>query len=113
MIWYSDLFVGESVAHKQKSIIRKVKRRSACNFAYLLALSTNTDNIMDILSCQVVRRKHYPTKDRFMIGLAGDYEEACELAGQIISSVYQATGDFKLRDMIKQTHNGDREDGSI
>ena len=111
MIWYQDLFVGDSIAHKQKKIIRKIKTRSMFHTTYLLTLSSHADNLIDIISSQVVRCRHYPTNELVVIGLAGDYEEACMLAGKILSGLYAATGDFKLKEFIQKNCKISREDG--
>ena len=65
MVWYDDLFVGESIRpRRQKRIIRKVKKRSIFNAAYLLTLSANPQDLIDIIHTQVVRQCYYPKKGR-------------------------------------------------
>ena len=104
MIWYDDLFVGESISpRRKKRIIRKVNRRSIWGSAYLLTLSSNPDNLLDIISTQVVRQRCYPRKELVVIGLAGNYEEAMLLSGEIVSSVYAVRGDFRLREFFQKT----------
>lgn len=109
MVWLDDLFVGESISsRRQKKIIRKVKKRSVFNAAYLLTLSSNPDNLIDIIHTQVVRQRNYPKKDMVVIGLAGNYEEAMQLAGEILSGLYAAQGDFRLREFLKKNqHSND------
>lgn len=112
MIWYDDLFVGKSISpHRKWRIIRKVKRRSIPGVGYLLTLSANPDNLIDIISVQVVRQRYYPRKDLIVIGLAGDHEEAMMLAGEIISGIYAVQGNFKLREFFRKNWNHSREDG--
>lgn len=98
MIWYEDLFVGESIGpRKQKRIIRGIKKRRYIPRAYVLTLASNQENLIDIIPTSVLRQRHYPRKGLFVIGLAGDYEEAMLLAGKIVSGVYIVQGDFRLR----------------
>lgn len=112
MIWYDDLFVGRSISpRKKKRIIRKVKRRSILGVEYLLTLSANPDNLIDIINVQVVRQRYYPRKDLIVIGLAGNYEEALMLAGEIVSGIYAVQGNFKLREFFQKNWNHSREDG--
>ncbi len=111
MVWYDDLFVGESISpRREKRIIRKVKRRSLFNAAYLLTLSANPDNLIDIIDTKVVRQRYYPKKGMFVIGLAGNYEEALLLAGEIVCSIYAAQGDFQLRRFFKRKRHRAGED---
>ncbi|MDD7643729.1 MAG: hypothetical protein PUK75_14900 [bacterium] len=112
MIWYDDLFLGKSISpRRKKRIIRKVNRRSVFGAEYLLTLSSNPDNLLDIISVRVVRQRYYPKKGMVVVGLAGDYEEAMLLAGEIISGIYAASGDFKVRDFFETNRQSAGEDG--
>lgn len=114
MVWYDDLFVGESIRpRRQKRIIRKVKKRSIFNAAYLLTLSANPQNLIDIIHTQVVRQRYYPKKDLVVIGLAGNYEEALQLAAEILVSLYTVQGNFGLREFLKRNWHNSREDGLL
>ena len=112
MIWYDDLFVGKSISpRRKKRIIRKVKRRSILGAEYLLTLSANPDNLIDIISVQVVRQRRYPRKNLVVIGLAGNYEVALMLAGEIVTGIYAVQGNFKLREFFQKNWHNSREDG--
>ena len=114
MVWYDDLFDGESIRpRRQKRIIRKVKKRSIFNAAYLLTLSANPQNLIDIIHTQVVRQRYYPKKDLVVIGLAGNYEEALQLAAEILVSLYTVQGNFGLREFLKRNWHNSREDGLL
>ena len=114
MVWYDDLFVGESIRpRRQKRIIRKVKKRSIFNAAYLLTLSANPQNLIDIIHTQVVRQRYYPKKGLVVIGLAGNYEEALQLAAEILVSLYTVQGNFGLREFLKRNWHNSREDGLL
>ena len=114
MIWYGDLIVGESISSRKKEkIIRGVRTRSIFHNAYLLTLASNPDNLIDIISTKVIRQRYYPKKGLYVIGIAGDYEEAVMLAGMIINGVYTVRGDFRLREFIRDNRQGSREEGQI
>jgi len=114
MIWYDDLFVGDSISSRKKEkVIRGVKKRSIFHNAYLLTLSSNPDNLIDIISTKVLRQRYYPKKGLFVIGIAGDYDEAVMLAGEIISGIYAVQGNFKLREFIIRNRHNSREDGLL
>ena len=114
MIWYDDLFVGESISpRRKKRIIRKVNRRSIWGKEYLLTLSSNPDNLLDIISTQVIRQRYYPRRNLVVIGLAGNYDEAIILAGEIVSGIYAVQGNFKLREFFEKNWKNTREDGLL
>lgn len=103
MIWYDDLFLGASISKRRmRRMVRKVRMRSLWNYGYLLTLPANPDNLMDIISVQVVRQRAYPKRQMYVIGLAGSYHEAQMLAGEILGSIYAARGDFDLTAYIRQ-----------
>ena len=114
MIWYDDLFVGKSISpRRKKRIIRRVNRRSIWGAEYLLTLSSNPDNLMDIIATRIVRQRYYPRKDLVVIGLAGNYEEAMMLAGEIVSGIYAVRGDFKVREFFEKNRCNSREGGLL
>lgn len=114
MIWYDDLFVGESICKRSKKrIIRRLSRRIILRAEYLLTIASGPDNLIDIISIRVVRQRYYPRKDLAVIGLAGNYEEALILAGEIVSSVYTVQGDFNLREFFKKNWHTTREDSLL
>lgn len=114
MIWYDDLFVGESISpRKQKRMIRRIKKyRISCG-AYLLALSSNHESLIDIISVREVYKRHYPKKGLMIIGLASNYEEAQELACKILLSYYAARGEFQIRDYFAKYWHNSRRDGLL
>ena len=114
MIWYDDLFVGKSISpRRKKRIIRKVNRRSILGAEYLLTLASNPDNLIDIIGTQVVRQRYYPRKDLVVIGLAGNYEEALMLAGEIVSGIYAVQGNFHVQEFFRKNWHNTREDGML
>ena len=114
MVWYDDLFVGKSISpRRKKRIIRKVNRRSILGTEYLLTLSANPDNLIDIINARVIRQRYYPRRNLVVIGLAGNYDEAIMLAGEIVSGIYAVQGNFKLREFFKKNWKNTREDGLL
>jgi hypothetical protein len=104
MKWYDDLFLGASISKRRmRRMVRGVRTRSLWNYGYLLTLPANPDNLMDIISVQVVRQRAYPKRQLYVIGLAGSYREAQLLAGEILSSIYAVRGDFNLTEFIRQS----------
>lgn len=102
MRWHEDLYAGASVLHKQKRIKWKIVHNVGTLYVYVIAFAANEKNLLDIIPARELMQKHYPKRDLYIIGLAGDYNEALELSGKIISEVYQMTGGFDVRGYIGQ-----------
>ena len=71
---------------------------------YVIALSSNPDNLLDIIPAWELRQKHYPKSDMLVVGIDKGYDNAIELAGKIVKDVYHKTGDFNIRDYFLKTH---------
>lgn len=102
MKWHTDLYMGPSVVHKQKKIKWKIMHNAGQLGIYVIALAANQKNLLDIIPSGELLQKHYPKQELYIVGLAGSYEEALEVAGGIVSEVYRSTGGFALQEYILQ-----------
>ncbi|MBO5303866.1 MAG: hypothetical protein J6A92_07440 [Lachnospiraceae bacterium] len=102
MKWHRDLFVGESISRKQKKIKWKIMHNAGQLRIYVITLAANPANLLDIIPSWELLQKYYPKKDLYIIGLAGDYDEALVLAGKIVQEVYTKTKGFDIRSYIKK-----------
>ena len=88
MIWYKDLYVGESIVHKTKKVKWKIMHNAGQIGIYVITLASNTQNLLDIIPSYELMQKGYPTKG---------YDEAIEVAASIVDEVYHSTGTFAVR----------------
>lgn len=107
MEWYRNLYLGEAAEKKKYRLYRRINKRRLLN-AYVVALPSNEENVLDIYKYMELRQKHYAKREIFIIGLACGKDEAMELAAKIIGEVYQNTGTFKVRDYIRKREETDR-----
>lgn len=102
MIWYEKLYVGESIVHKTNKIKWKIRRHAGQVDIYVIALASNTENLLDIIPSRELLQKGYPKKELFIVGLAKGYEEALSVAASIVEEVYRQTGTFAVRSYLDQ-----------
>ena len=108
MIWYEDLYVGESIVHKTKKIKWKICHNAGQLNIYVITLATNERNLLDIIPAQELMQKSYPKKGLFVVGLAKGYDEALEVAASIVDEVYHQTGAFAIRSyLVKKCQSGE------
>ncbi len=100
MKWHKDLYVGASISRRQTKIKWKIMHNAGQLRVYVITLAANPANLLDIIPSWELLQKHYPKKDLYIIGLAGNYDEALLLAGQIVQEVYTATEGFDVRSYI-------------
>lgn len=110
MTWYDELYVGDSIVHKTKKIIWKIRHNAGQLNIYVIALASNDHNLLDIIPAQELLQKAYPKRGLRIIGLAKGYEEAVEVAASIVDEVYRNTGAFGIRTYLEE-QAADREGG--
>lgn len=109
MIWYEDLYVGESIVHKTKKIKWKILHNAGQLNVYVITLASNKENLLDIIPSQELLQKGYPQKDLYVVGLAKGYDEAIEVAASIVDEVYRMTGAFRVEDYLNEKRRKKRE----
>ncbi len=110
MIWYDDLYVGESIVHKTKKIKWKICHNAGQIDIYVIALASNKQNLLDIIPARELLQRGYPKSRLRIVGLAGGYEEAVTVAVSIVDEVYQKTGAFAVESYLNKKRR-DREGG--
>lgn len=107
MEWYRNLYLGEAAEKKKYKLYRRINKRRLFN-AYVIALPSGGDNVLDIYRYMELLQKHYAKRDIFIVGLACGKDEAMELAARIIGEVYQNTGTFGVSDYIRKREEAGR-----
>jgi len=77
-----------------------VKHHAGMLGVYLITLSSNNENLLDIFDSSLILQPHYKREDMFIVGIACGYDEAVEVATQIIDELYRNTGDFDIRQYL-------------
>ena len=111
MDWYEEFYAGEGIAGKKDKIKRKILRQEGQIGIYVITLSSNPENLLDIIPSWELMQKHYPKSGLLVGGLEKGYENAMELAGMIVMDVYQETGTFQIRDYFLEKHKENQEKG--
>lgn len=101
MKWYKNLYVGESIEHKKKKVIWKIKHNAGMLHTYVITFPSNPDNLLDIIPTTDLMQKAYPKDKLMVIGIAGDYDEALELTRQIVDETYHETGRVDVHNYLK------------
>ena len=110
MIWYKEFYAGESIGDKKEKVKWKILHNAGQLDIYVIALSSNPANLLDIISAKELMQKSYPKQDMLVIGVDKGYDNALELAGKIILEVFQKTGSLDVRDyFLRQQKNFRRE----
>lgn len=101
MKWYKDLYVGEIASKKKYKLLTRIYGKKLTN-AYVIALPSCQDNLLDIYSYNELLQKYYQHEEKYIIGLAYGKEEAVSLVKDIVMEVYKTKGNFLIADYIKE-----------
>lgn len=100
MKWLDRYYLGESIKEPYK-IRRKIEAGKAAPGIYLITLSDNPHNLLEILPSVVLLQKRAMGFCPQVVGMARGKAEAMELVSQIIEEIYQETGSFEVEEYIK------------
>lgn len=105
MKWYRKLYLGDNAKDAKYKIIGKVRTDKFQYDTYLITLSNNPDNLLDIYLANFLLQPHFKKtqvlNNIYVVGIAKGREEAFQVIEKIISEVYSNTGGFKLREYFK------------
>ncbi|MCR5273016.1 MAG: hypothetical protein K6E13_08540 [Lachnospiraceae bacterium] len=102
MNWYHDLYVGESIKGKEKKIKRKLERNAGMINVHVITLASNGVDVFDIIPAWEIKifKKHF--NDLFIVGIAGDFDEAVLMTGDIVMEKYKETGRLDTGKVIRE-----------
>ena len=100
MYWCKKLYIGENAAINQKEIIKSLKRKKWSMGTYVITLSENKHNLLDIYETIQFKQPYYRKKKLTIVGVAAGKKDAFALVTKIIDDVYTSTGSFKVREFF-------------
>ena len=102
MKWYRKLYIGENAKKDKYKVFGHIRKNRFCADTFLITLASNTCNILDIYSANMLLQPHFKNKnvneEIYVVGLAKGRDEALNLVRDIIDEVYNATGGFDIRE---------------
>lgn len=104
MDWYKEFYAGEGIAGKRKRVKWKILHHAGLVGIYVITLSSNPKNLLDIIPSWELMQKYYPKSGLLVVGVDKGYENAMELAGMIVMDVYEKTGTFQIREYFLEKH---------
>lgn len=106
MQFMGSLYVGEKLSSTEYKIVEKVHKGKVVMNLYLLVISENPDNMLDIIPEKEIMQKHYPKEGLKVVGIADGKKEAIELVQRIIQESLVETGSADIRGFLKVKWEG-------
>lgn len=113
MIWYKDFYAGEGIKGKKEKVKWKILHRAGQLDVYVIALSSNPENLLDIIPSWELMQAYYPKKEMLVVGVDKGYGNAMELAGRIVMDVFQKTGSLNIRDYFLTQQERNSKKGAV
>lgn len=101
MRYAKHLYLTEEMEERKARILQKLQKRKLQREVFLLAITNQGEGYLEIVSSLELLQSSYPSEKLFIVGLAGDYEDALELVRQITEEVYHQTGDTRIVEYLK------------
>lgn len=98
--WLANYYTGDGVNNPRK-IQSKINAGKLVPGIYLLTLSANPGNLLEIIPAAMLVQKSAYALCPAIMGMAKGKDEAIDLAVEILQEVYQATGAFKVEEYLK------------
>ena len=98
--WQRNFLTGETVKKPEK-IKKKLDAGKFVYGIYLLTLSDNPDNLMDIIPAAMFLQKSFYGICPTIIGMANGKDEALEMVRSLIENVYTETGTFQVAEYLE------------
>lgn len=98
--WQDGYRIGEGVKKAEK-VKNRLDSGKFVHGIYLLTLSENPANIMDVIPAAMLVQKSFYRICPLIIGMAGDKEEALEMVRDLVDEVYRKTGTFQIGEYIE------------
>ena len=96
MRFHDRLYIGESIKHPE--IVKWKLRVAAGQFnVHLIVISQNQNNQLECFHNALLKQKYFRRQDLYVIGIAGNYEEAIELIRCITEDCIQTTGSGNIK----------------
>lgn len=112
MKYYYQLYMDEHIKEQSEKIIKNLENDKWQLEKYLIALTKNEANHLEIFNAVLLLQKAIQKEDVFVVGLANSYAGALELVEKITQEVYDETNGVDIRNYILRKQR-EYEEGNV
>ena len=102
MLFHNKLYVDSEISKQKKKIINKLKHNKETIGVYIITLSINPGDELDIYPSYILRKKEYIDKELTVVGVASDKEKALELLVNMTDDCFKEMGKISFRQFFKE-----------
>ena len=102
LVYHPDLYLGESISEKKLDRIKKkLENRPLFSGVFLVTASRNASDQLEIYDAKQLAQRYYRAYPPYIVGIAGDQEEALALVETIVRECLEARGDCALKEYLR------------
>lgn len=109
MRYYRYLYLSDGLERKKEKIIQKLEKGKFQIDVYLVILSPNENNQLEIYQSLLFLQPDFPREDYFVVGIAKGYEAALEIVEEITKEVYNETERADIKAFILEREQKGQE----
>ena len=99
--YHSRIYLGESISEsKLDKIKRRLQKQPLLSNVYLIAVSRNPVDQLDIFAAKQLVQKYYSKYPVYVIGIAASYDEALAIVETIVQECLKVRGDCALKEYL-------------
>ena len=102
--WSDELYIAESVQGRTEEIRQHLRSGNHSDNAYLITLSTNPKNQLDIIHTLYLRESWIARSLPLIVGIAGNRKEALGIVQQILEDTVRDRRDADMRTYLALRH---------
>ena len=100
--YHPKLYLGDSISEKKLDRIKKkLENKPLTTGVFLITMSRNSYDQLDIFSARLLVQRYYTKNPPYVVGIAGNYEEAVEMVEQLVQECLKARGDCALKEYLR------------
>lgn len=97
MLFHKKLYVDEEISKHKRKTIKNLKHGKLMLGVYVITLSVNQKDELDILPTYVLVQKVYKEMELMVVGIASDRDNAFELLSRMTMDCLNETGNVSLK----------------
>lgn len=101
LTYHPKLYLGDSIREKKLGkLIKKLEKKPFFSGVFLIAVSRNASDQLEILDARQLVQSYYQSHSLYVVGIAGNRDEAVELVERLAQECLKERGDCALKEYL-------------